>query len=560
MSLKLLLDLPLQQFCEDRIGQLQTTTASPQSAFVVGASHASLSVFPQSKTGIARYAAFFLSPAVTESVIREFRPSSGSGSDDFFVCRDDTTNRLSRRVLTLVHPFLTENFSVKGIVSIHNQSHCPADIVLLDLSHAPTAAIEHLLEVTNNEMIVSGPETILKIVLISDLEFQWDGDIQSSYDADSGNVTPRTHFDLPSCPVCLHRIDPFRLGLPQPENNQLCSKFCAPPNLASSYSDNIACPRQRLLRPWPRPSHCVVCLAIDRYWKMQLTSVESETYEGEGRVCCLQCGLKETLWVCMTCGFIGCGRYSNKHSVQHFDQTGHLYALELATLRIWDYTTGIFTHRSDLLDCPSSPPILFPWINVNQGTSRSSSHVRSAFHDIKSPKKTSMIGEEYEALLQSALEEQAQHFEREITSLRARLTENNMDESAIGPHEAAEIEELRSEIADFLSQIDEASHELLEWQTKEANFRSKSQTLLREQQVVTDLLTQIKEETAKEHADGRMQVEELEQQIADLTANQKMRHTFATEELQQAQIWGMSETENPRNKARGKKGRRKYGK
>ena len=67
----------------------------------------------------------------------------------------------------------------------------------------------------------------------------------------------------------------------------------------------------------------------------------------------------------LTCGFVGCGRYSNKHSVAHFEKTRHPYSLELATLRIWDYRHGEyggFVQRADLLECPSSPPLLYPWL------------------------------------------------------------------------------------------------------------------------------------------------------------------------------------------------------
>lgn len=178
----------------------------------------------------------------------------------------------------------------------------------------------------------------------------------------------------------------------------------------------------------------------------------------------------------------------------------------------------------------------------------------SSSSESKIPKKATMIGEEYEALLQSALEEQAQHYEGEITHLRARLTAENVDESTMTVDEGREIEGLQSEIANLRCEIDRVSRELVDSQAQEAGHRATSQRLLREQQVVQELLVKIRVETTKEHEEGKLQVEELEQQIADLTANQRMRDQFSQdEELQQAQICGTTNTNNDNNSKSNKK-------
>ena len=262
--------------------------------------------------------------------------------------------------------------------------------------------------------------------------------------------------------------------------------------------------------------------------------------------------MEKTLWVCMTCGFLGCGRYSNKHAADHFVETGHPFSLELATLRIWDYVTGGFVQRTDLLECPSSWPLLQPWVAPPSSPSRP-----EAFSMEKAPKKATMIGEEYEALLQSALEEQAQHYEGELSHLNAQLTAEHVDRESMTAAEAAEIETLQADLAALRTEIERVSRELLDARGQEAGFRAASANLLRQQQVAQDLVQQLEQETAHERAAGRQQVEELEQQIADLTANQRMRHQFnQNEELQQAQIWGMAASNNNNNQAKGKKGKK----
>lgn len=500
-----------------------------------------------------KWAAFFLSPTLTESVLADFRLAGNRHLNVF--CSEDQTLELSRRLLTMIHPFLAHNFAVRGVLSIQNLNHCPADIVLLDLLHTPLIAIDQMLQITSGATIHSGPEAICKAVLLSHISFQWESQSIQSPSVAAATSAPRTRFDIPSCPVCLHRIDPRTLGLPAPQTNQLCSKFCTPPTMTSHNFENPSCRNQRLLRPWPSPCRCSACITIDRHWKTQIHAID-RGLDHRDCLSCFQCGLQETLWVCLTCAFVGCGRYSNRHSVEHFDETGHPFSLELATLRIWDYARGDFSHRTDFLDCPSSPPVLFTWNqnNARRWFSEKGQVGGGDLERLKSPIKASLIGEEYEALILSALEEQAEHYQGEIMSLTARITEDNVDKNTMSSNEAYEIKSIQAEIAVLHSEIDRANRELVDWQEQEARHRATYENLLREQQVAQDLLKSIKEEVAKERAKGNLQMEELRQQIEDLTTNQQMRYQFSMdEELQHAQIWGMSSDQTDK---KGKKGKR----
>jgi Zn-finger in ubiquitin-hydrolases and other protein len=280
----------------------------------------------------------------------------------------------------------------------------------------------------------------------------------------------------------------------------------------------------------------------------------------------------------LTCGFVGCGRYSNKHSVAHFEQTKHPYSLELATLRVWDYCLGEyggFVQRSDLLECPSSPPLSHPWMirgletdgSFQESERTSRNHMNGvAYGSVagpptveveKSSKKAVMIGEEYEALLQSALEEQAQHYEGEITKLRAELTAALVDKNSMSPEEVKEFESLTAEIEKTRREIEAASKALLEAQAQEAGLRANSQRLLREQQESNELLQKIQEEHRRENEQGKLQIEDLEQQVADLSANLRMRQQFSqNDELNNAQIFGTTASPD-RKQSGGKRGKKK---
>ena len=493
---------------------------------------------------------------------------------------------------------------IRAIFSTTDMAHDSAsDVVLLDIpsSSSSSAAANHrknnnylspseLLQATNGDGMVDAPDHILKMLIVSQVH------IASS---PMNLLASVASLEIPLCPVCLHRIDPVRLGLPKPNNHHLCSKFCptldhvmdTTASAAASLSTDTSsaattmtsgCPKQRFLRSWPEPSHCIACKVIHDY-----QTVGSATHN-MSPVYCNQCALQKTLWVCLTCGFCGCGRYSNKHAEAHFLDTGHNYSLELATLRIWDYANGEFAHRGDLLDCPSGRQQRARALQLQQqmlaslgdtasvgdamvgpsamggagggaGGESEIFNINSAtweqqqpyyWHDQggdeKSPKKAIMIGEEYEALLQSALEDQAQHYQGEISRLRAVLTAEQVDMDSLTKEEAEVIEKLKSEIADLRGEMDMVGRDLLDVQAQEAGHRADSQRLLREQQVAQDLLKKIHEESKRERELYRQQIDELEQQIADLTGNLRMRHQFSqNEELSNAQIFGTMTSPDP---------------
>ena len=42
----------------------------------------------------------------------------------------------------------------------------------------------------------------------------------------------------------------------------------------------------------------------------------------------------QDLWICLICGHVGCGRGTAKHAVDHWQETGHCYSLELESQRV----------------------------------------------------------------------------------------------------------------------------------------------------------------------------------------------------------------------------------
>lgn len=534
-------------------------------------------------------------------------------------------------LLPKVHPSLS-GFSLRGIVTRESRSRPNSsvdyDLILIKAHHGMEQSALAVLEDVQGESMAASPHAVIKAFSVSCVSFDPSiFSVPTSAVYSGGAAQPplesKAMLDtdslqdgfsaIPSCPTCIHRIEPQRLGMPKPKHHQLCS------HLGPAESDaSHCCSSTKFLNAWPHPSYCETCEVISKHMrstaKLGVQSSTSSPGTSTGApvseafidgaslsveigdpkteiVYCFKCKMKETLWVCLTCGVVGCGRYSHGHAEEHYNETRHPYSLELATQRIWDYATGDFVQRDDLLSCPLMQRRLGKGSatdcteggqpsNValdapskcgnglqNQSSFDSFDASSSCMYNVMamsnalnpddpSPKKASMIGEEYEALLQSALEDQAQHYEFEITRLIAELTGKGVDEEKMSGKETAEIEMLQSQISELHMEVDRLSRDLLDKQAQEAGHRATYQRLHREQAVAKDLLDKIKEESERERVEGDTQVAELEQQVMDLTANLRMREQIALdEELSNAQIFGVAKASKPK---RGKKIRRAH--
>ena len=252
-------------------------------------------------------------------------------------------------ILTQVHTLLgqDEQCRIRGLFQGK-----AADVLLLDVSHCYGGWLEEMARKISGQAMLAYPTAVISLVPISFI-------VTSQQQLQTG-------YEIPSCPVCLHRIYPPRLGMPKPRNDQLCSEYCIDMDDELLRNSIGGCQNEVFLRPWPLPSDCKACRMILQQWKNHNQTGGRSRNELDD-VFCNRCALQETLWICLTCGFVGCGRYSQAHSLEHFSDSKHAFALEMATLRIWDYASGEFAHRGDLLECPSirrRHPPHHQWANV----------------------------------------------------------------------------------------------------------------------------------------------------------------------------------------------------
>ncbi|KAL8850794.1 MAG: hypothetical protein Q9221_004292 [Calogaya cf. arnoldii] len=188
--------------------------------------------------------------------------------------------------------------------------------------------------------------------------------------------------ELPTCPVCLERMD---------ESTGLLTILC-------QHVFHCTC-----LQKW-KGSGCPVC----RYTQDGPSKRNTVTGEQTGLNECSICRSDANLWICLICGAVGCGRYDAAHAFLHYQQTSHCFAMDLSTQRVWDYASDAYVHRivqdkadGKLMELPASA------VDAHDRT-----HDGDAWdqEDYVPREKLDNIGLEYTHLLSSQLESQRTYF------------------------------------------------------------------------------------------------------------------------------------------------------
>ena len=116
------------------------------------------------------------------------------------------------------------------------------------------------------------PDVRCRLVYVSRVETTGEGGL--------GGLPIAGHTELPCCPVCLERMDESVEGV--------LTVVC-------SHAFHAAC-----LAKWGDTS-CPVCR-------------HCQTVEAGDSAQCFQCGATDSLWICLICGHVGCGRYVGGHA------------------------------------------------------------------------------------------------------------------------------------------------------------------------------------------------------------------------------------------------------
>ena len=231
-------------------------------------------------------------------------------------------------------------------------------------------------------------------------------DCGSAPDSPGAAASDAALTEMPSCPVCLERLDRDISGV--------LTTVC-------NHSFHASC-----MREW-WDSSCPVC-----------------RYCARGEVTrCSTCGASTNLWMCLVCGHVGCGRYGAAHALEHFRETGHTYSLEVETQRVWDYVGDNYVHRliqahgdGKLVEVPT-PPRSSGGGGSGGGAGPSDGTAGGAagggscgagdgadadLQRVVYDSKVEGVIFEYTALLSSQLESQRQHYESLLAAATADST------------------------------------------------------------------------------------------------------------------------------------------
>ncbi|ODN73613.1 BRCA1-associated protein [Cryptococcus wingfieldii CBS 7118] len=248
-------------------------------------------------------------------------------------------------------------------------------------------------------------------------------------------VPAEGRFELPSCPVCLERLDSNVTGLV---------------TLPCAHTFDCDC-----LRKWG-DSRCPVCRVSHLLLSSSSATPAHPAHPDRERditrlTKCNLCGSTDNNWICVVCGTVGCGRYEpgKGHARRHWEESGHVLAMELETQRVWDYKGDNYVHRliqtkndGKLVELPSASSLITPSVSrplslgpdhhqstTPQSQSQSSpaqdalsSHAGPSSNDIDKISSIESITLEYSYLLSSQLESMRQHYEGQQSTLLSRLT------------------------------------------------------------------------------------------------------------------------------------------
>ncbi|GMH17691.1 hypothetical protein Nepgr_019532 [Nepenthes gracilis] len=201
-------------------------------------------------------------------------------------------------------------------------------------------------------------------------------DVQYTGSIERGHASLVNSAEQPTCPVCLERLDQDASGT--------LTTIC-------NHSFHCSC-----ISKWT-DSSCPVC----RYYQQQ-----------PEKSICFVCQTSENLWICIICGFVGCGRYKDGHAIMHWKETQHCYSLDVETQRVWDYVGDNYIHRLIQSKTDGKPVELnLPCPHAGNDCGSCDCNADPGISEAVLDSKVGAIVNEYNELLSSQLENQRLYYE-----------------------------------------------------------------------------------------------------------------------------------------------------
>ncbi|XBA47210.1 hypothetical protein SBP28_001677 [Candidozyma auris] len=307
-----------------------------------------------------------------------------------------------------------------------------------------------------------------------------------------------TPVELPTCPVCLERLDFEISGLLTIPCQHTFHSTCL-----SKWSDDT-CPICRYTNSVSNQNIKRSVRRLSQINSRIQQQQSSHQHEGEGSSSrnsttdhCVDCSATTNLWVCLICGNLGCDRYApEQHSLKHFVETGHCFAMELSTSRIWDYAGDRYVHRlvtteedGKIVELPEKD-------------------------DTKSTKDQS--NDEYSELLLSQLISQREYYElllhEKSNNVARRGSSNEVNSSRVT--------ELESKVSELSEQVEKLTSSVIPALNRKIDIKEKSLKIaaseLNEAKVLNEGLSNKVDYLIQENEKLKTEREALSEQVRDL--------------------------------------------
>ena len=321
--------------------------------------------------------------------------------------------------------------------------------------------------------------------------------------SESEYYRPSAGTELPYCTICLDRMDE--------SVSTVLTILC-------NHKFHSSC-----LAQWEDPT-CPVC----RY--VQIPEVSHDQL-------CLDCQSSDDLWICLVCGYVGCGRYAGGHAHQHFLDTEHCYSMQLGHNRVWDYVGDNFVHR--LVQNTGDGKLV-------EGEGRGAVEKHQGGVEDHTEKMDS-LQLEYTYLLTSQLEDQRRYFEKklsrmeegagkELSELTYRAKQTEEDKSVLSQElESVRREKMKleSKVGQLCQKLEKVTKEFAEEKQLNKSLRENQegwQTKLKKTEVELNVTKELKE---REISDLKDQVRDL---MFFLEGRDKVQESPMKSELEEGSI------------------------
>ncbi|KAJ3320825.1 hypothetical protein HDV06_004836 [Boothiomyces sp. JEL0866] len=339
--------------------------------------------------------------------------------------------------------------------------------------------------------------------------------------------------ELPTCPVCLERLDANVTGL----FTSLCQ-----------HTFHCQC-----IMKWGDVT-CPVC----RFSTFKLGKEKVENS-------CSECQSTENLWICLICGNVGCGRYVQAHASKHYSESNHVYSLELETQRVWDYVGDEYVHRliqnkSDgkLVHLPSASDTVKSKIGLDINESSIITPT-----DFVVAEKLDLIDRDYSEMIKTQLNNQREMYEKQINKMELKMIdlmsnfETKIEQLEISLKKKDQQQEIQNNIIKEYQNTAQSQQKKLEKLQEKNTFLSRS--LNEEKQINQNLLLNMNElKTAMESLKVQLnqnqeENNELKEQVRDLMFFIDTKEKVKDSELGMGTVVGVSAPSTPTEKKKKKK-------